>query len=311
MVRSFRDALSETLDAEVESNNKIMVLTPDLARAVRIEGFVKKHKNNFISGGIGEANLVGVAAGLASIGLEPVIVGFSMFVAEKPYEQIRNIIAYPQFNVKIIATHGGMCVGKDGATHQAVEDLAIMRLLPQMSVMAASDVSQTKALIHTMCETTGPAYLRLGRDAAIDIYNENDYKASIGGADLLQDGDDVAIIATGLMLENSLCAAHALEAEGISAAVINAYSLKPLNGELIGNYLKKCRCAVTVEDHQIAGGLGGAVCEFAAEYCPVPIVRVGVKDTFGESGTQDELYCKYGLNSDTITQAVKQVIARK
>jgi hypothetical protein len=311
MVRSFRDALSEALNAEVECNDKIMLLTADVARAVRIDNFLKKHEANYVSCGIAEANLIGVAAGLASVGLEPVIVGFSMFIAEKPFEQIRNIVAYPGFNVKIIATHGGLCVGQDGATHQALEDLAIMRLMPKMSVMTACDVPQTKGMIHEICRHTGPVYLRLGRDRALDIYEGEAAGTRIGGADLLRDGVDVVIIAAGLMVENAMAAANELKKHSINAAVINAYSIKPLCKELIEKYLKICGCAVTAEDHQIACGLGGAVCELAGEVCPVPIERVGVKDTFGESGDQNRLYEKYGLNSDSIVDAALKAYKRK
>lgn len=310
MVRSFRDTLAETLTAEVSQNDKIIVLTPDLARAVRIHGFAKDHAENFVSCGISEANLIGVAAGLASVGMEPVVVGFSMFVSEKPYEQIRNIIAYPNFNVKIIATHGGMCVGQDGATHQAVEDLAIMRVLPNMKVLAASDVCQTRKIIHELCETEGPGYLRLGRDKAEDIYGE-DADFPIGGACVLREGTDTVIFATGLLLMNALKAAQELEQEGIHAAVVNTYSIKPLGKDVVETYLRKCGCAVTAEDHQAAGGLGSSICELAAQVCPVPVERVGVKDVFGESGCQEDLYEKYGLDVPAIKEAVKKAVARK
>ncbi len=311
MVRSFRDALSRTLLQIAEEDQTVIVLTPDLARAVRIQDFSAKYGSQFVSGGISEANLVGVAAGLASVGMMPIIVGFSMFVAEKPFEQIRNIIAYPDFNVKIIATHGGICVGKDGATHQAIEDLAIMRILPQMRVFAACDVSQTESLIQTICSSTGPSFLRLGRDEAQDIYENDGCITNVGGADVLRDGSDVAIVAIGTMVGNALQAAEELEKEGVDAAVINAYSLKPLNESLLLSYFDRCGCVVTAEDHLVAGGLGGAICELSAKKRVIPVECVGVMDRFGESGNQAELYEKYALTPQAIVAASRKVMGRK
>ena len=310
MVRSFRNALSAELAAAVENDNKIMVLTPDLARAVRIESFAEKYPNNFVTGGISEANIIGVAAGMASAGLKPIIVGFSMFVAERPFEQIRNIISYPCFDVKIIATHCGLCVGKDGATHQALEDIALMNTLPNMAVYSASDVSQMNSLVQQMLTKKGPAYLRLGRDIAEDIYEE-DYVCPSAGGDLIRNGKDAVIFTTGLTALTAMKAAEKLEAGGVDVAIVNIFRLKPFPKELVVEYLGKCGCAVTVEDHQRSGGLGSLVCETAADSCPVPVERVGADGVFGGSGNQDELYLKYGINACAVKEAVMNAITRR
>lgn len=254
--------------------------------------------------------MIGTAAGMAAAGLLPVIVGFSMFVSEKPFEQIRQAVAYPNLNVKIIATHSGLCVGQDGATHQALEDIAVMRALPNFKVYAAADVTETKAAVEAMLKHEGPAYLRLGRDLAEDIFDEN--KSFFpGGADVLREGSDVTIAACGLMVEQALLAASALRSGGIHATVLNTYSIKPLPEDLLTDRARKTKAFVTVEDHSVTGGLGGAVSEYLSQTCPVPVIRVGVEDCFGESGTQEELYQKYGLTADHIVDAARRAISMK
>lgn len=312
MKKSFRATLiNAMLDAAKDYPNMV-VLNADSARALKLTDFAKVYPDRMYGVGISEADLVSTAAGMATTGLLPVVVGFSMFVAEKPFEQIRQAIAYPNLNVKIVATHSGLCVGQDGATHQALEDMAVIRSLPNFKVFVASDVTETKAAIYAMLKHDGPAYLRLGRDLAEDIFNENEPKHFVpGGCDVLREGSDVTIAACGLMVEQALIAASALKAEGIHASVLNVYSVKPLAEDILTAKAKETGAFVTAEDHSIIGGMGSAVCELLSETCPVPVKRIGAPDHFGESGTQDELYKKYGLTANDIVNAAKQVINKK
>lgn len=310
MKKSFRSTLIDAILSNAEKYPKMVVLNADSARALKLTDFSKAYPDRMYGVGISEADLVSTAAGMAATGLIPVVVGFSMFVSEKPFEQIRQAIAYPNLNVKIIATHSGLCVGQDGATHQALEDLAVMRTLPNFKVFAAADVTETKAAIDAMLNYDGPAYLRLGRDLAEDIF-EDSKVFTPGGADILRDGKDVTIAACGLMTEQALIAASALKMEDIHATVLNVYSVKPLPKEILLEKAKMTGAFVTAEDHSVIGGLGSAVCEFLSETHPVPVLRIGVNDCFGESGTQDELYKKYGLTADHIIKAAKKAIQMK
>lgn len=310
MKKSFRATLIDAITGNAEKYPNMVVLNADSARALKLTDFSAAYPDRMYGVGISEADLVSTAAGMATTGLIPIVVGFSMFVSEKPFEQIRQAIAYPNLNVKIVATHSGLCVGQDGATHQALEDLAVMRALPNFKVFVASDVTETKAAVSAMLAHDGPAYLRLGRDLAEDIFS-GEKPFVPGGADLLKDGSDVTIAACGLMVEQALIAANVLEAEGIHASVVNMYSVKPLPEELLLLQAKKTKAFVTAEDHQIIGGLGSAVCEFLSENHPVPVKRIGVRDHFGESGTQDELYEKYGLTANHIADAARNVIKQK
>lgn len=296
---SFREAMAEALYDEAARNPNLMVLTPDLARALRLERIVSGLPNQYLSLGIAELNATGVAAGLASVGREPVIAGFAMFSAVRPFEQLRNMVAYPDLNVKIIATHGGLCVGKDGATHQALEDLALMRTLPNFTVLTACDARQTKAAVHAMLKKTGPAYLRLGRDGHGTVY-ETDPEYMVGGSDVLRDGDDLAIFTYGSIAGVALQAAKRLERHGISAAVINTYSIKPLDKVRVLQYAQKCHRVLTVEDHFKAGGLGSMIAELLSSAYPAPMDYIGVDDIFGESGGEAELYHKYGLDEEAV-----------
>lgn len=311
MKRSFRAALIDTMLSEAEKNSEVVILNADSARALKLTKFKSEYPDRMIGIGISEADMVTTAAGLATTGVCPVVVGFAMFVAEKPFEQIRQAIAYPNLNVKIIATHSGLCVGQDGATHQALEDMAVISSLPNFKVYTAADVNESSALIRLMLSQKGPAYLRLGRDLAEDIYQENKVVVP-GGSDLLKNGSDVTIIACGLMVEQALIAADILEKEdNIKASVINAYSVKPLDEKTILEDVKKTGAVVTVEDHSVIGGLGAAVAALLGQNYPAPIEIIGVNDCFGESGTQDELYGKYGLNAKNIADRAKRVITRK
>lgn len=310
MKKSFRSSLINAITESAKSHPDMVVLNADSARALKLTDFSAAYPDRMIGVGISEADLIGTAAGLAATGLIPVVVGFSMFVSEKPFEQIRQAVAYPNLNVKIVATHSGLCVGQDGATHQALEDMAVVRSLPNFRVFAAADVTETQAALQAMLEHDGPAYLRLGRDLAEDIF-EGRKNFTPGGADILRDGDDVTIAACGLMTEQALIAAGILKSQGIHATVLNTYSIKPLPEDLLLEKAKKTGAFVTAEDHSVIGGLGSAICEYLSGHCPVPVIRVGVPDHFGESGTQDELYKKYGLTADDIIKAARQAINMK
>ncbi len=307
---SFRDALGEELVSLGQRNKSLVVITPDLAKAVRINEYKKTYPERFISVGISEADCVTVAAGLAATGLIPVVAAFAMFAAVKPFEQIRNAIAYPNLNVKIFATHGGICVGRDGATHQALEDIAIMRTLPNFTVITAADATETKAAMKAAVQHEGPVYLRLGRDQAHTVYSqEKDFV--IGKADVLKTGNDVTIIACGLLVNELLKAAELLSRQGISARVVNMHSIKPLDREAVIQAAEETGAIVAAEDHSIIGGLGSAIAETIVCTIPVPMEQVGVEDSFGESGSQDELYEKYGLTGEKIVLAAKRAILRK
>lgn len=310
MQRSFRSNLIDAILAKAKADPKIVVLNADSARALSLTKFVEQYPDRMFNVGISEADLVSTAAGLAATGLKPVVVGFSMFVSEKPFEQIRQVIAYPNLNVKIVATHAGLCVGQDGASHQALEDIALMRVLPNFKVFVAADIADEKAAFSAMMDLDGPAYLRLGRDIANDIF-EDGKTVRVGGSDLLADGTDVTIAACGLMVEPAVAAARELAERGISAAVVNAYCIKPLDEDRLLALARKTGAFVTAEDHSVIGGLGGAIAEFTARNCPVPVRCVGVQDTFGESGVQDDLYLKYGLTKEHIVEEAIAAVEMK
>lgn len=310
MVKSFRKELLSVLLESAAENDKLIILNADSARALQVSEFEKQYPDRILNMGISEADMMSAAAGLAATGLTPVVVGFAMFVAEKPFEQIRQSIAYPNLNVKIIATHGGLCVGQDGATHQALEDIALMRTLPNFKVFVAADVQEERALVKEMLKHEGPAFLRLGRDLAPDIFGK-DKTVMPGGSDILAEGEDLSIIACGLMVQKALEAADILRKEGIFASVVNMYSLKPLDAERIKEQAMKTGAIVSAEDHSVIGGLGSAIAEIISETCPVPLKRVGVEDVFGESGTQEALYSKYGLTAENIAEKARQVVRMK
>ena len=310
MERSFRTNLIDAIMDQASQDEKIVVLNADSARALCLTKFAETYPERMINVGISETDLIGTAAGLATTGLKPVVVGFSMFVAEKPYEQIRQAIAYPNLNVKIVATHSGLCVGQDGASHQCLEDISIMRTLPNFKVFVAADIADEKAAFAAMMAYDGPAYLRVGRDKATDIFEDGKVD-QIGGCDILQDGSDVTLVGCGLMVEVAMKAAEELKEEGINAAVINAYCIKPLAENVILEYAKKTKAMVTVEDHSVIGGLGAAVAQVTSAKCPAVVRTVGVQDRFGESGLQDDLFEKYGLTAQHIVEEAKKAIAIK
>ena len=299
---SYGKALAE-LGAEHEN---LVVLDADLAGATKTGVFKKAFPERHIDCGIAESNMMGIAAGLATTGKVPFASTFAMFAAGRAFEQVRNSIGYPHLNVKIGATHAGISVGEDGATHQCNEDLALMRTIPGMVVINPSDDVEARAAVRAAYEYVGPVYLRFGR-LAVPVINDNpDYKFEIGKGVLLREGTDVTIVATGLCVSSALEAAEKLAAEGVSAEVINIHTIKPLDKEMIVASAKKTGKVVTVEEHSIIGGLGGAVCEALSEAAPTPVRRIGVYDTFGESGPAAALLAKYRLDGEGVYAQIKE-----
>ena len=298
---SYGNALAE-LGKEHED---IVVLDADLAAATKTGVFKKAFPERHIDCGIAECNMIGVAAGLAATGKVPFASSFAMFAAGRAFEQVRNSVGYPKLNVKIGATHAGISVGEDGATHQCNEDIALMRTIPGMVVINPSDDVEAKAAVKAAYEHQGPVYMRFGR-LAVSVINDNeDYKFELGKGVVLREGKDVAIIATGLPVANCLEAAEKLAAEGIDAKVINIHTIKPLDEELIVAAAKDTGKVVTVEEHSVIGGLGSAVCDVLCEQAPTKVLKIGINDTFGESGPAVELVKKYGLDADSIYEKVK------
>ena len=298
---SYGNALAE-LGAEFDN---LVVLDADLAAATKTGTFKKAFPDRHIDCGIAECNMMGIAAGLATTGKVPFASSFAMFAAGRAFEQVRNSIAYPQLNVKIGATHAGISVGEDGATHQCNEDVALMRTIPGMTVVVPSDDVEAKAAVRAAYEHQGPVYLRFGRLAVPVINDKPDYKFELGKGVVLREGKDVTIVASGLPVANCLEAAEKLAADGIEAKVINIHTIKPLDEELIVASAKETGKVVTVEEHSIIGGLGSAVCDVLSEKAPTPVCKIGVNDVFGESGPAVELVKKYGLDADSIYEKVK------
>ena len=303
-----RDSYGNALAELGKLHGDVVVLDADLAGATKTSVFKAAHPDRFIDCGIAEGNMMTVAAGIATTGKVPFASTFAMFAAGRAFEQIRNSIGYPKNNVKIGATHGGISVGEDGASHQCNEDLALMRTIPGMTVICPSDDVEARAAVFAAYEHQGPVYMRFGR-LAVPVINDNpDYKFEIGKGIVLKEGKDVAIIANGLEVAEALEAAKMLEADGISAKVINIHTIKPLDEELVLAATKETGKIVTAEEHSIIGGLGGAVCELLAEKYPVPVCRIGIKDVFGESGPAKELIEKYGLDAKSIYETVKAFV---
>ena len=300
-----REAYGEALAELGESYPNLVVLDADLASATKTGVFQKKFPDRHVDCGIAEANMMGIAAGLSLTGKIPVASTFAMFAAGRAYEQVRNSIGYPHLNVKIGATHAGITVGEDGATHQCNEDIALMRTIPGMVVINPSDAVEAKACVKAALDWEGPVYMRFGRAGVPVINDREDYRFEIGKGILLREGSDVTIVATGIMVAASLEAAKRLAEEGISAEVINIHTIKPLDAELIAASAKKTGKVVPAEEHSVIGGLGGAVCEALAERMPVPVCRIGIEDVFGESGSASALLAKYGLDADGVYRKVK------
>ena len=301
-----RQSYGEALVELGKEHEDLIVLDADLAAATQTGKFKAAYPERFIDCGIAECNLIGVAAGIASTGKVPFASTFAMFAAGRAFEQVRNSVGYPHLNVKIGATHAGISVGEDGATHQCNEDIALMRTIPGMTVINPADDIEAKAAVKAAYEMDGPVYLRFGR-LAVPVINDNpDYKFEIGKGVMLKDGKDVAIIATGLCVSSALEAAEKLAADGVDAMVINIHTIKPIDEDIIVEAAKKCGKVVTVEEHSVIGGMGSAVCDVLAEKAPTAVKKIGVYDVFGESGPAAKLLEKYKLDGQGVYEQIKE-----
>ena len=305
-----REAYGNALVTLAEKYDYV-VLDADLAEATKTGTFKKAYPDRFFDCGIAEGNMITVAAGLAAAGKTAFASSFAMFAAGRAFEQVRNSVGYPHLNVKIGATHAGITVGEDGATHQCLEDIALMRTIPGMTIVNPSDAVEALAAVDAAASTYGPFYLRFGRAAVPVINDRPDYKFELGKGVLLRDGKDVTIVATGIMVSMALEAAETLAGEGIDARVINIHTIKPIDREIILKAASETGAIVTAEEHNIIGGLGSAVSEVVCEGCPVPVVKVGVNDSFGRSGKVPALLEMYGLTPANIVENAKKAISLK
>ena len=309
--KATRESYGEALAALSEKYPDLIVLDADLAAATKTGIFKKACPERFFDCGIAEANMMGVAAGIASTGKKVFASSFAMFAAGRAFEIVRNSIGYPHLNVKIGATHAGISVGEDGATHQCNEDIALMRTIPGMTVICPADYVEAKAAVEAALEFNGPVYMRFGR-LAVPVFNDKDtYKFEMGKGVLLRDGSDVTIVATGLMVNEAMIAADMLASEGVKARVINIHTIKPLDKEIICKAAKETGVIVTAEEHSVIGGLGSAVAETVTECCPVPVVKVGVNDVFGHSGPAVQLLKEFGLSAENIAEKAKYALILK
>ena len=304
-----RDVYGKTLVELGKENKNIVVLDADLSGSTRTSYFAKEFPERFFNFGVAEQNMMGAAAGLASCGKTVFASTFAMFATGRAWDQVRNSICYSNMDVKIVATHAGVTVGPDGATHQALEDIAIMRVIPNMTVIVPCDAPQTADAVKAALNIKGPVYIRLGRSKVPTVEGKGEFK--IGKADLLRQGDDVSIFACGIMTKFAQDAADMLAAEGIQASVINMHTIKPIDQEIVKQMLKKTKAIVVCEEHSITGGLGCAIEEVVAECAaPVPVARIGVKNRFGQSGEEDDLLREYNLQAEDIFQAAKRVLKK-
>lgn len=302
-----REAYGKALSQLTKENKNIIVLDADLSKSTKTCDVKASSPESFYNMGIAEANMVGVAAGLASTGKIVFASSFAMFLAGRAFEQIRNSVAYTNLNVKLCATHSGISVGEDGASHQAIEDLALMRSIPNMKVFSPCDAKETEEIIKYVANCDGPCYVRLGR-LAVDSVNSSNYKFEFGKGVTLREGNDCTIITTGSMVQVSLEAQQKLKAEGINVRVINLHTIKPIDTEIILKAAKETGKIVTVEEHNVVGGLGSAVSEVICENHPSLVKKIGINDIFGQSGKPEELFKEYGLTSDKIVKTVKSII---
>lgn len=301
-----RDSYGNALVELGKEHENLLVLDADLAAATKTAVFKKEFPERHIDCGIAECNMIGVAAGLAATGKVPFASSFAMFAAGRAFEQIRNSVGYPKLNVKIGATHAGISVGEDGATHQCNEDIALMRTIPGMVVINPSDDVEARAAVKAAYEYEGPVYLRFGRLAVPVINDREDYKFELGKGVVLREGKDITLIATGLPVAETLEAAEKLAADGIDAKVINIHTIKPLDEDLIVEAAKETGKVVVIEEHSVIGGLGSAVCDVLSEKAPTKVLKIGINDTFGESGPALELIKKYGLDAESIYKKIKE-----
>lgn len=306
-----REAYGKALAKIGQENDNIVVLDADLSKSTKTADFKAVCPERFINMGIAEGNMMSVAAGMAACGKIPFASTFAVFATGRAFEQIRNSICYPKLNVKVCATHAGITVGEDGASHQSVEDISLMRSIPNMVVISPSDAVETEAAIEAIVKYNGPCYVRLGRSAVTVINDNADYKFEIGKGVTLREGKEATIIATGVMVEAALEAFNVLAEEGIKVRVVNMHTIKPIDEEAIISAARETGLIITAEEHSVIGGLGSAVAEVVTGNCPVPVLRVGIKDVFGESGKPAELLKAYGLTAEDIVKAVKHGISMK
>lgn len=302
-----RDAYGKTLLKLGGINDNVVVLDADLSKSTKTNDFSKAFPNRFFNMGIAEQNLIGAACGFATAGKIPFASTFAMFATGRAFEVIRNSVCYPKLNVKICATHAGITVGEDGASHESIEDISIMRSIPNMTVVVPADGIETEKVILEAAKYNGPMYIRLGRSAVPTLFDDN-YKFEIGKGHILREGNDATIIACGMMVNEAIIAHEELKSEGINVRVINMSTIKPIDKDLIIKAAKETKAIVTAEEHSIIGGLGSAVSEVVSEECPVIVKKVGVKDVFGESGTPAELLEKHGLTAKHIVQSVREAL---
>ncbi|GKX64820.1 transketolase family protein [Inconstantimicrobium mannanitabidum] len=307
MGKATRESYGMALVELGRENEKVVVLDADLSKSTKTNGFKSEFKDRFFNAGIAEQNLMGMAAGFANVGNIPFASTFAVFATGRAFEIIRNSICYPKMNVKIAATHAGITVGEDGGSHQSIEDIALMNSLPNMTVIVPADHREAMAATKAVAEFNGPVYLRFGRCNTEDIFDDT-YEFKIGKGVQVREGNDIAIIATGMMVQKAIEASKVLETQGINARVINISTIKPIDRELIIKAAKETKGIVTAEEHSIIGGLGAMVSQVVCEECPTRIKMVGIKDTFGESGTPDELMEKYKLTSAAIIEEVKNIL---
>ena len=304
--KAIRVAYGEAIVKLGAENDKVVVLDADLAAATMTNGFKKAYPDRFIDCGIAEADMMNIAAGLSTMGLVPFCSTFAMFGAGRAYEQIRNSIAYPKFNVKICCSHAGVSVGEDGGSHQAIEDIGLMRLIPGMTVIVPADANEAKKATFALAEFQGPAYMRLAR-LATPVFEE-DYPFEIGKANVLREGKDAAVFACGLMVNEALEAAKLLSAEGIEISVINVHTIKPIDAECVTKYAEKCGNVITVEEHSVIGGLGDAVADVLMGKVCCKFRKIGVNDRFGQSGKAADVLREYGLTADQIAAKIKETL---
>ena len=303
-----RESYGNALVELASEHDDIIVLDADLAGATKTGIFKKAYPDRHFNCGIAEADLIGVSAGLSTMGFVPFCSTFAMFAAGRAFEQVRNTLGYPHLNVKVCATHGGISVGEDGASHQCCEDFALMRSIPGLAVLCPADDIEARAAVKAAYEYSGPVYIRLGRSAVPVIHDSSYPGFTIGKAEKLRDGNDVALIAAGLMTAEALAAADTLESLGVHARVINVCSIKPLDEEIVLSAARECGRIVTCEEHSVIGGLGDAVCALVSERCPVPVRRIGVNDVFGHSGPAADLLREFGLSADNVAKTAQELV---